>query len=57
MRSVEVKGSLREAVGKSNSKNLRKQEQIPCVLYGNGKNVHFHTHENSFKEIVYTPNA
>lgn len=57
MKSVEVKGSLREAVGKSTSKNLRKQEQVPCVLYGNGENVHFHTHEFSFKEIVYSPNA
>ncbi len=57
MKSIEVKGSLREKVGKSTSKNLRRQDQIPCVLYGNGENVHFHTHENSFKEIVYTPNA
>ena len=57
MKIVEVKGSLRETVGKTNSKNLRKQDQVPCVLYGNGENVHFHTHENSFKEIVYTPNA
>ncbi|MCB2194803.1 MAG: 50S ribosomal protein L25/general stress protein Ctc [Bacteroidetes bacterium] len=57
MKSVEIKGNLRNDLGKSSSKNLRKQDQIPCVLYGNGENVHFHTHENSFKEIVYTPNA
>jgi large subunit ribosomal protein L25 len=57
MKTVEVKASLREAVGKKTSKDLRKQDQIPCVLYGNGENVHFHTHKNSFKEIVYTPNA
>jgi len=57
MKSVELKGSLRKKVGKATSKTLRKEDQIPCVLYGNGENVHFHTHENSFKEIVYTPNA
>ena len=57
MKSIELKGTLRKDLGKSSSKNLRKQDQIPCVLYGNGENVHFHTHENSFKEIVYTPNA
>ncbi len=57
MKTVELKGSLREAVGKSNSKTLRKQGQVPCVLYGNGDNIHFYTHENSFKELVYTPNA
>lgn len=57
MKSIEVKGSLRESVGKATSKNLRKQDQIPCVLYGNGENIHFHTHEFSFKEIVFSPNA
>lgn len=57
MKTVELKGSLREAVGKASSKNLRKEGQVPCVLYGNGENVHFHTHENSFKELVFTPNA
>ena len=57
MKSIEVKGSLRETVGKTTSKTLRKQGQVPCVLYGNGENVHFHTHENSFKQLVYTPNA
>lgn len=57
MKKVEIKAELRESVGKADSKNLRKQDQIPCVLYGNGENIHFHTHENSFKDIVYTPNA
>ena len=57
MKSVELKGSFRKELGKASSKKLRKDEQIPCVLYGNGENVHFHTHENSFKDIVYTPNA
>jgi large subunit ribosomal protein L25 len=57
MKSVEVKGSLREKVGKTTSKSLRREDQIPCVVYGNGENIHFHTHEKSFKELVYTPNA
>lgn len=57
MKSIELKGSLREVVGKKTSKNLRRVDQIPCVIYGNGENIHFHTHERSFKELVYTPNA
>lgn len=57
MKAIEVKGSIRENVGKKTSKQLRDQEQIPCVMYGIGDNVHFHTHKNSFKELVYTPNA
>jgi len=57
MKEIEIKGSIREKVGKKTAKQLREQELIPCVMYGKGKNVHFYTHKNSFKEIVYTPNA
>ena len=57
MKTIEVKGDLREKVGKTTSKNLRREDQIPCVIYGNGENIHFHTHERSFKKLVYTPNA
>ncbi|NOQ24847.1 MAG: 50S ribosomal protein L25/general stress protein Ctc [Bacteroidales bacterium] len=57
MKTLELKGNLREAVGKKTSKNLRREDQIPCVMYGNGKNFHFHTHEKSFKQLVFTPNA
>ena len=41
MKSIEIKGSLREAVGKTNAKSTRKHEEVPCVLYGKGENVHF----------------
>ncbi|MFO7828990.1 MAG: 50S ribosomal protein L25/general stress protein Ctc [Bacteroidales bacterium] len=57
MKAIEVKGSIRENVGKKTSKQLRDKELVPCVMYGKGKNIHFYTHKNSFKEIVYTPNA
>jgi len=57
MKSIEVKGSLREAVGKSNAKNLRNKEEVPCVLYGKGQNVHFHVNEKVFKPLVFSPNA
>jgi large subunit ribosomal protein L25 len=57
MKSLEVKCSLREATGKKNSKNLRKQGMVPCVLYGGGENVHFLAPENDFRHLVYTPNA
>ncbi len=57
MKAIEVKGSIREKVGKKTAKQLREQELVPCVMYGKGENVHFYTHKNSFKEIVYTPNA
>ncbi len=57
MKVIEVKGSIRENVGKKTSKQLRDQKQVPCVMYGKSDNVHFHTDKNSFNELVYTPNA
>ena len=57
MKTIEVKGSLRQELGKTTSKNLRKQEQVPCELYGKGENVHFHVHETAFKQLVFSPNA
>lgn len=57
MKTLELKGNLREVVGKTTSKRLRREDQIPCVMYGNGKNVHFHIFEKAFKQLVYTPNA
>jgi len=57
MKAIEVKGSIREDVGKKTAKQLREQDLIPCVIYGKDNIIHFHTHKNSFKELVYTPNA
>ena len=56
MNSVSLSGSLRENVGKKDAKALRKQGQVPCVIYGNGiEQVKFSTDERSFKKILYTP--
>ena len=30
---------------------------VPCVIYGKNDNVHFYTHENSFLNLVYTPDS
>ncbi|OFX84342.1 MAG: 50S ribosomal protein L25/general stress protein Ctc [Bacteroidetes bacterium GWF2_33_16] len=57
MKSIEVKGNLREAVGKTNAKEIRKNEEVPCVLYGKGENVHFKLTEKSFKELIFSPNS
>jgi large subunit ribosomal protein L25 len=57
MKSLEIKCSLRESVGKKNSKKSRKQGMIPCVLYGGDENIHFQAPENDFRHLVYTPSA
>jgi large subunit ribosomal protein L25 len=57
MKTIEIKGSFRTALGKKDSKLIRKTGNVPCVIYGKEKNIHFHAHENSFKGLVYTPEA
>ena len=57
MKTIEIKGSLRSELGKKDSKNIRKEGNVPCVIYGKEKNVHFYAHENSFKNLVYTHEA
>lgn len=57
MKSVELQGTVREARGKKGSKALRAQENVPCVLYGNGENKFFYASESQFREIIYTPNV
>jgi len=57
MKTLEIKGALREGLGKKESKDLRKQGIIPCVMYGGEKNLHFSSHENQFKKLIYTPDV
>ena len=57
MKTIEIKGSFRTELGKKSSKELRKSGNVPCVIYGKEKNIHFFAHENSFKNLVYSPAA
>jgi len=57
MKSITIKGSKRESVGKVATKALRNAEKVPCVLYGGDKALHFSADETSFKDLVYTPNV
>ena len=34
MKSIEIKGSLRTDLGKKGTRELRKNNGVPCVLYG-----------------------
>jgi len=57
MKSITIKGSQRESVGKVSTKALRNAGKVPCVLYGGEKPLHFSADELGFKGLVYTPNA
>ena len=57
MKSITINGSKRESVGKKSTKALRNAGQVPCVIYGGDKPVHFSAEELAFSKLVYTPNA
>jgi large subunit ribosomal protein L25 len=44
-------------VGKKATQALRNAGQVPCVLYGGDKPVHFASPELAFSKLVYTPDA
>lgn len=57
MKSITIKGSKRESVGKAATKALRNADKVPCVLYGGENAIHFSAEEKAFKNLVYTPNV
>jgi large subunit ribosomal protein L25 len=57
MKSITIKGSKRESLGKVATKALRNADKVPCVLYGSENPLHFSANELDFSKLVYTPNA
>ncbi|GGE41521.1 50S ribosomal protein L25/general stress protein Ctc [Psychroflexus planctonicus] len=57
MKSLTIKGSKRESVGKKATKALRNAGEVPCVVYGGKSVVHFNAPEVAFKDLVYTPDV
>ena len=57
MKSITIKGSERESVGKKSSRALRNAGKIPCVVYGGETPMHFSADELAFRDLVYTTSA
>ena len=57
MKSLEIIGYNRANLGKTESRDLRTQGSVPCVLYGGQEQIHFHTPAYLFKDLVYSPEA
>jgi large subunit ribosomal protein L25 len=56
MKIIKLNGQPRTNLGKKDSKVLRKQKLVPCVLYGNkAENKNFVLVEKELKELIYTP--
>lgn len=57
MKSITIKGSQRESVGKASARALRNAGKVPCVLYGGENPLHFSADEITFSKLVYTPDV
>ncbi len=55
MKVASLSGSLRESVGKKSARQLRVNGQVPCVLYGQGNQVHFSADIREIDKIIFTP--
>lgn len=57
MKTVEIIGFKRANLGKTESKSLRAEGNVPSVLYGGKDQTHFHAPMILFRDLVYTPEA
>ena len=57
MKTILLKGEVRNELGTKGAKILRSEGKVPCVLYGAGDNVSFAVYEADFKNLIYTPNV
>ncbi|MDP4184549.1 MAG: 50S ribosomal protein L25/general stress protein Ctc [Bacteroidota bacterium] len=56
MNVIEVNGSLRTVLGKKEAKSLRKEEKVPCVIYGGEAPVHISVAQAELRKLIFTPN-
>ena len=54
MKTITIEGQMRTETGKKNTRALRSQGLVPCVIYGGSQEVNFAAPVLSFKNLVYT---
>ena len=57
MKTIEIIGYKRANLGKSESKKIRDEGNVPCVVYGGKNQIHFHSPMILFRDLVYSPGA
>ncbi|MDR2118460.1 MAG: 50S ribosomal protein L25/general stress protein Ctc [Tannerellaceae bacterium] len=55
MKTFQLTGTARVDLGKKATKDCRKNNSIPCVLYGGKDVVHFTVKIESVRKLIYTP--
>ncbi len=58
MKTIKLNGNLREISNKQATKTLRRNAQVPCILYGKGvENILFSVDEKELLLTINTPNS
>lgn len=57
MKTVQLSGSLRANVGKKDTKAIRKNGGVPCVLYGSGEQTCFSVRSVDIEKLIFSPNV
>ncbi|MBR1922188.1 MAG: 50S ribosomal protein L25/general stress protein Ctc [Paludibacteraceae bacterium] len=57
MKTFELAGTVRSEYGKKAAKALRKQDLVPCNLYGLGENITFTVGKEDVRKLIYTPDT
>ena len=62
MKQIAISGSVRTDLGKKATKEVRKNGNVPCVIYGEKKDesgnpvaLHFTVSEKEINKLIYTP--
>jgi large subunit ribosomal protein L25 len=57
MKTFELTGTKREDIGTKYAKIIRKEGKVPCIVYGNGKQINFTVDQKAINGAVFTPNV
>ena len=57
MKSIQINGTTRAEFGKKFAKAVRREGQVPCIIYGGGEEKAFSIDAKELNQLIYTPNS
>ena len=57
MKSIQINGTARAEFGKKYAKAVRREGQVPCIIYGGGEEKAFTIDAKELNQLIYTPNS
>ena len=57
MKTLSINATKRTEYGKKVAKAIRREGQIPCIIYGGGEEIAFSVDAKEVKPLIYTPNS